>query len=191
MSLIVSRSLLQYTLDHPSSPGSKATGALNRSGAGGIGIKGLPLRPDLSKSLPKAGGAAASMDDFAESGRKLVKLGDMPAIDLAVETTGNGIGDLEAEDDDEPESMVVDPPAAVAQPVEEEEEEDPLDAFMSGVKEEVKKVNDEDRKRMVGVGKQVDANGEDGDDNEVEEARDIDELDATDLRPEDILACVH
>ena len=130
------------------------------------------------------------MDDFAESGRKLVKLGDMPAIDLALDTTANGIGDLEAEDDDEPEPMVVDAPTAV-QPVEEEEEEDPLDAFMSGVKEEVKKVNDEDRKRMVGDGRPVDLNGEDGDDNDAEETRDVDELDATDLRPEDILAYVH
>ncbi|KAF8605294.1 P-loop containing nucleoside triphosphate hydrolase protein [Ceratobasidium sp. AG-I] len=127
------------------------------------------------------------MDDFAESGRKLVKLGDMPAIDLAIDTTTNGIGDLEADDDDEPEPMVVEAPAPV-QVVEEEEEEDPLDAFMSGVKEEVKKVNDEDRKRMVGDGKQLDMNGEDGDDNEAEETRDVDELDATDLRPEDILA---
>ncbi|QRV72849.1 DEAD/DEAH box helicase [Ceratobasidium sp. AG-Ba] len=167
--------------------GVKVAGALNRSAGGGIGIKGLPLRPD-TKSLPKAGGAAASMDDFAESGRKLVKLGDMPAVDLAMDNTGAGIGEnLEAEDDDEPEPMAVDTPKAVAQPVE-EEEEDPLDAFMSGVKEEVKKVNAEDRKRMVGNGRPLNMNGEDGDEEEVEENRDVDELDATDLRPEDILA---
>jgi ATP-dependent RNA helicase DDX46/PRP5 len=130
------------------------------------------------------------MDDFAESGRKLVKLGDMPAIDLAPDNNGSGIGEnLEVDDDDEPETMSVDVPAA--QPVEEEEEEDPLDAFMSGVKEEVIKVNAEDRKRMVVGGKQLNANGEDGEEEEAEEGRDVDELDATDLRPEDILACVH
>ncbi|KAG9104727.1 pre-mRNA processing RNA-helicase [Ceratobasidium sp. 370] len=168
--------------------GTKLAGALNRSAGGGIGIKGLPLRPD-TKSLPKAGGAAASMDDFAESGRKLVKLGDMPAVDLAMDNNGAGIGEnLEAEDDDEPEPMAVDTPKVSAPAVEAEEEEDPLDAFMSGVKEEVKKVNAEDRKRMVGNGRQFNMNGEDGEEEEVEEGRDVDELDATDLRPEDILA---
>lgn len=126
------------------------------------------------------------MDDTMESSRKLVKLGDMPAVDLSMDSNANGIGEnLEAEDDDEPEPMAVDPPAKSAQPV--EEEEDPLDAFMNGVKEEVKKVNAEDRKRMAGAGEQFGLTTEDGDD-DAEDNRDIDELDATELRPEDILA---
>ncbi|CAE6486756.1 unnamed protein product [Rhizoctonia solani] len=163
--------------------GTKPAGALSRSG-GGIGIKGLPQRPDIGKSLSKA---ARSMDDTTESSRKLVKLGDMPAVDLTMDANANGIGEnLEAEDDDEPEPMQIDPPNP-NQPVEEEEEEDPLDAFMSGVKEEVKKVNAEDRKRMTGSGEQLGIAAEDAED-ELEETRDVDELDATELRPEDILA---
>ncbi|GAB1519707.1 pre-mRNA processing RNA-helicase [Rhizoctonia solani] len=162
--------------------GVRPTGALSRPG--GIGIKGLPQRPEAGKSLSKA---ARSMDDTTESNRKLVKLGDMPAVDLSMDTNANGIGEnLEAEDDDEPEPMQIDstnPTPAV----EEEEEEDPLDAFMSGVKEEVKKVNAEDRKRMAGNGEQLGITAEDAED-DVEETRDVDELDATELRPEDILA---
>ncbi|CAE6412008.1 unnamed protein product [Rhizoctonia solani] len=162
--------------------GVKPTGALSRSG-GGIGIKGLPQRPEAGKSLSKA---ARSMDDTTESSRKLVKLGDMPAVDLSMDVNANGIGEnLEAEDDDEPEPMQVDS-AKPTHPVE-EEEEDPLDAFMSGVKEEVKKVNAEDRKRMTGNGEQLGIIAEDAED-DVEETRDVDELDATELRPEDILA---
>jgi ATP-dependent RNA helicase DDX46/PRP5 len=129
------------------------------------------------------------MDDTTESSRKLVKLGDMPAVDLSMDVNANGIGEnLEAEDDDEPEPMQIDP-AKPAQTVEVEEEEDPLDAFMSGVKEEVKKVNAEDRKRMAGNGEQLGIIAEDAED-DMEETRDVDELDATELRPEDILACV-
>ncbi|KAJ1309065.1 hypothetical protein OPQ81_004744 [Rhizoctonia solani] len=161
--------------------GTKPSGALSRSG-GGIGIKGLPQRPDAGKSLSKA---ARSMDDTTESSRKLVKLGDMPAVDLTMDANANGIGEnLEAEDDDEPEPMQID--SKPTQPVE-EEEEDPLDAFMNGVKEEVKKVNAEDRKRMAGSGEQLGIIAEDAED-DLEETQDIDELDATELRPEDILA---
>ena len=72
--------------------------------------------------------------------------------------------------------------------MDEDYEIDPLEAFMSGVKEEVKKVNLEDMKKMkatAGLGVRLDER--DMDDGE-EEAPGPDELDATDLNPEDILA---
>lgn len=75
------------------------------------------------------------------------------------------------------------PPPAV---MEEDADIDPLDAFMSNVTEEVKKVNAADRVRM-GIATDMD---EDDDENEGETDRVVeeDELEKTDLRPEDILA---
>ncbi|KZO98003.1 P-loop containing nucleoside triphosphate hydrolase protein [Calocera viscosa TUFC12733] len=66
------------------------------------------------------------------------------------------------------------------------EDEDPLEAFMSGVKEEVKKVNAEDRKKF-GL-RMEDEQGEEEEENEEGGGAVEDELDATDLKPEDILA---
>ncbi|MBW0466447.1 hypothetical protein O181_006162 [Austropuccinia psidii MF-1] len=71
-----------------------------------------------------------------------------------------------------------------------EEEVDPLDAYMSGVTEEVSKVNASDRKKMsqLNQGKKV-AEEEDYDEEEDEQpASSGDEIDKTNLRPEDILA---
>lgn len=72
-----------------------------------------------------------------------------------------------------------------------EEEIDPLDAYMSGVTEEVTKVNDRDKKKMnqlASGGKK--ALEEDDDLNEEDEqpGGSEDEIDKTDLRPEDIIA---
>ena len=70
---------------------------------------------------------------------------------------------------------------------EDEDEVDPLDAFMSGVKEEVRKVNLEDMKKIKTGGRlRLDEQmvDEAGDEPELE----VDELDATELNPEDILA---
>ncbi|KAG9017333.1 pre-mRNA processing RNA-helicase [Tulasnella sp. JGI-2019a] len=164
---------------------AKPTGQLNRNNLTALGLKGLPIKPDV---LKKAKTAAAAMDDSVETARKLVKLGDMPAVDMTQVEGEAAVGEnLEAGDDDD------DDAAAAMQDVvmqnnamDEEEEEDPLDAFMTGVITEVKKVNAEDReKHGVDATMDIDGNDEAGDD--VPEAV-PDELDATNLRPEDILA---
>ncbi|RPD80986.1 P-loop containing nucleoside triphosphate hydrolase protein [Lentinus tigrinus ALCF2SS1-7] len=96
----------------------------------------------------------------------------------------SNIGDLEADDDDDNAAA----PAKAADTMDEDDEIDPLEAFMSGVKEEVKKVNLEDMKKLKangGLGVRLDERDvDDGD----EETPGPDELDATDLNPEDILA---
>ena len=75
--------------------------------------------------------------------------------------------------------------------VDEYDEVDPLDAFMTAVKEEVKKVNAEDLQKMVGINgrlrERLDDTNEAGAD-DAEEGVVEDELDATELNPEDILA---
>lgn len=147
------------------------------------------MKPEFS-----AAKGLASMDDSVETKRKLETLGDMPAVDMTVKDDA-AVGDLEVDDDDE-EANRMDQALKVkakdAMDVDEEEEIDPLDAFMSEVKEEVKKVNMEDMKKMVGTNgtqsrvrldeRMVD----DGMEDETEAV--VDEIDATELNPEDILA---
>lgn len=134
------------------------------------------------------------MDDSVETQRKLEKLEDMPAVDMTMGVEGEtSVGDLELDDDDE-EANRMDmaikkkAAAAAAMDVEDEDDVDPLDAFMSGVKEEVKKVNLEDMKKSTGsrLSQRMDQAEDEGD--EVVEAPGLDELDTTDLNPEDILA---
>lgn len=137
-----------------------------------------------------------TMDDSVETKRKLEKLEDMPAVDMTMGGEGEpSVGDLEVDDDDE-EANRMDlaikkaAAASAAMDVVEEDEADPLDAFMSGVKEEVKKVNLEDMKKAVSsngrLSRRMDQ-GDDEDDNVVE-GPGPDELDTTELNPEDILA---
>ncbi|KAA1466238.1 P-loop containing nucleoside triphosphate hydrolase protein [Dentipellis sp. KUC8613] len=134
------------------------------------------------------------MDDSVETKRKLEKLGDMPAVDMSMTDGEPNIGDLEGDDDeDEANKMAVDqekPEDAMA--VDEEDEVDPLDAYMSEVKQEVQKVNAEDMVKMVGANGRLrerlddrmnQDTGDDAGEGVVE-----DELDATELNPEDILA---
>jgi len=175
---------------------SKQAGSLNRSAFGGLGLKGLPVKPDLLKGSK----AAPSMDDSVETKRQLEMLGDMPAVDMTMADGEAGIGDLEVDDDDDEDANRIDAEAkAKAQAdakksmdVDDDDDVDPLDAFMAGVKNEVKKVNAEDLKKMVGSGRlpergddRMNEAGADDDDGEAEVE---DELDATDLNPEDILA---
>jgi ATP-dependent RNA helicase DDX46/PRP5 len=171
---------------------SKPAGSLNRAAFGGLGLKGLPLKPDLLKG-PKA---APSMDDSVETKRHLEMLGDMPAVDMTMADGEATIGDLEVDDDDDEDANRIDAEAKAkaqnAMDVEEDDDGDPLDAFMAGVKDEVKKVNAEDLKKMVGSGRlpeqrddRMNEAGADDDDGEVDAE---DELDTTDLNPEDILA---
>ena len=73
-----------------------------------------------------------------------------------------------------------------------DEEIDPLDAFMNEVKQEVKKVNEMDVKKMMedpNYRRRLEDRMNDDDDGPEEEVKVVtDELDATDLNPEDILA---
>lgn len=135
------------------------------------------------------------MDDSVETKRKLETLGDMPAVDMTMAEGEAGVGDLEVDDDDEEANRM---DQAIKTKVKDtmdvdEDDVDPLDAFMSGVKEEVKKVTLEDMKKMG------DAPGNRSrirlDERVAEEAMEdviepsaADELDTTDLNPEDILA---
>jgi ATP-dependent RNA helicase DDX46/PRP5 len=167
---------------------SKPPAAINRTALASLGLKGLPLKPGVVKTVAKektlVGGA---MDDYTESTRKLETLGDMPDVDLTMEEGGESVGEnLEAADDDDDvlekneAKMDVD-----------EEEEDPLDAFMSSVKKEVSMVNGTDSKKNASsrLGARVDDNVDDEPTNS--QAAPIDEIDATNLNPEDILACVY
>lgn len=142
------------------------------------------------------GGLAASLDDSVESSRKLTTLGDMPDIDMTMTEGANTVGDLEVDDDDEEANridQVLKDKAKEAMEVHEDDDLDPLDAFMSEVKEEVKKVNLEDMKKIVGAPagrsriRLDERMAEDGTDETAENIV-TDELDATDLNPEDILA---
>lgn len=87
------------------------------------------------------------------------------------------------------EAMVIDPPAA--EPVADGDEVDPLDAFMFGVADEVKKVNAVDRQKLkqkAGAGGAAKKIFEDDDDDEDVKAGSDEDMDS--MRPEDILACV-
>ncbi|KAH9045182.1 P-loop containing nucleoside triphosphate hydrolase protein [Lactarius pseudohatsudake] len=179
-----------------SSGASKPAGTLNRAAFGGLGLKGLPVKPDLLK----ANKAVSAMDDSVETKRQLEMLGDMPAVDMSMADGEVGIGDLEVDDDDDEDANRIDAEAKArakamiesSMVVDEYDEVDPLDAFMDNVKDEVKKVNAEDLKKMVGSGRlperQDDRMNEAGADDDDGEADAQDELDATDLNPEDILA---
>lgn len=151
------------------------------------------MKPD---ALTKASAAAAAMDDFAESGRKLVKLGEMPAIDLTVDIGAASIGEnLEVDEDDDEQNSGVNGPDVIMKSaeddvvVEEEEDEvDPLDAFMTDVVQEVKKVNAQDRAKMKGSSRMPIDGAQEGEEEEEEVAPATDDLDTTEMRPEDILA---
>jgi ATP-dependent RNA helicase DDX46/PRP5 len=175
---------------------SKPAGSLNRAAFGGLGLKGLPLKPDLLKGNT----AASSLDDSVETKRQLKMLGDMPAVDMTMADGEAAIGDLEVDDDDDEDANRIDAESKAkakanaqnSMVVDEDDDVDPLDAFMAGVKNEVKKVNAEDLKKMVGPGRlpergddRMNEAGADDDDGELGAE---DELDTTDLNPEDILA---
>ena len=119
----------------------------------------------------------------------------MPAVDMSMPDGGASVGENLEVDDDDDEANKLDEAnrarAKDAMDVDDEEEEDPLDAFMNGVKQEVKKVDEMDMKKMKedpSYRRRLEERiNEDGDVEEEPEAVE-DELDATDLNPEDILA---
>lgn len=158
-----------------------------------LGIKGLPPKPEFATTATVA--VAPSLDDDDRVKRKLETLGDMPAVDMTMTEGGAEVGDLEVDDDDDEANRMDQALRMKAKNSMEvdEEEVDPLDAFMSSVGEEVKKVNLEDMKKMI-VGPNgklrqglEDGFAEDGAE-ELVDSIPVDELDATELNPEDILA---
>ncbi|KAF9569353.1 P-loop containing nucleoside triphosphate hydrolase protein [Agrocybe pediades] len=173
----------------PAPVATKAGGQLNRSALNGLGLKGLPVKPEFASTTK-----AVALDDAVESKRKLETLGDMPAIDMTMAEDEAGVGDLEVDDDDEEANRMDQALKAKAKDAMEvdEEDEDPLDAFMSEVKKEVKKVNMEDMQKIgAAAGRsriRLDERMIDNDMDDDTEAPVPDELDATDLNPEDILA---
>ena len=123
------------------------------------------------------------MEDAVETKYQAIQLDDMPEVDMTMRDS-QAVGNLEADDDDEDadqlqESMDID-----------EDEVDPLDAFMTGVKEEVKKVNQEDIKKHGSNGSGR-ARLDDATNDEVDEVSGAPvegELDATNLNAEEIMA---
>lgn len=142
------------------------------------------LVKNAAKGKTLVGGA---MDDYTESTRKLETLGDMPDVDLTMHEGGESVGEnLEAADDDDD---VLEKPASKMD-IDEEEEEDPLDAFMSTVKQTVARVNGSDSRRNASsrLGARIDDTVDD--DTQEADNTQVDEIDATNLNPEDILAYV-
>ncbi|KAG1863409.1 P-loop containing nucleoside triphosphate hydrolase protein [Suillus tomentosus] len=176
----------------PTATSAKPGTSLNRAALTGLGLKGLPLKPEVLKVSK----GAAAMDDSDETKqRKLETLGEMPAVDMTMADGEASVGDLEVDDDDEEANRMDQAIKSKAADAMEEDEDavDPLDAFMSSVSVEVKKVDEEDLKKMIGV-KGISSKplaermGDDGEDEVMEAVVVEDELDTTDLNPEDILA---
>lgn len=188
----ISQHLIQ-SFPVPAVSTTKPTGQLNRAALSSLGLKGLPLKPDFAN--PASATLAASLDDAVETERKFEKLGDMPAIDMTMAEGEAAVGDLEVDDDDEEANRIDQALKTQAKDAMEfdDDDVDPLDAFMSGVKQEVTKVNLEDMKKIVGAPggrsriRLDERMVEDGMEDVVEPTV-ADELDATDLNPEDILA---
>ena len=143
-------------------------------------MKGLPLKSDVLK----AGKGLAAMDDSVETKRKLERL-DLPEVDMTMTDSQASVGDLEVDDDDEEGEKQT----KAADAMDEDDEIDPLEAFMSGVKEEVRKVDMADMKKMTTNGNgRVRLDDRMADDGVEEDEPTVDELDATELNPEEILA---
>ncbi|CEH16015.1 p-loop containing nucleoside triphosphate hydrolase protein [Ceraceosorus bombacis] len=135
------------------------------AGATSINTSGLKASAAVDLGAGKRG-AASVMDDMSEqpAKRDLKKL-NLPPIDpLLKPGAGGKVGagsDLEDEGDEEEEEAAEQSGGAAAMqidsrpPAAEDEEDDPLDAFMAGVKDEVKEVDAADQKRLgISGGKQ-------------------------------------
>jgi ATP-dependent RNA helicase DDX46/PRP5 len=151
----------------------------------------------------KASGLAG-LDDTTETTRKLETLGDLPAVDMSMpeadiaQESTEGVGENlevdDAETDAAANQMDIDRKEKAKDAMDEDEELDPLDAFMSEVQTKVKQVNADDEIKGVvpgsksGLAQRVD--GDEGDfvAENVEFDADGNEIEATDLNPEDILA---
>jgi ATP-dependent RNA helicase DDX46/PRP5 len=95
------------------------------------------------------------MDDSVKTKRKLKTLGDMSVVDMTMAEGEASVGDLEVDDNNDDEANRMDQALkSRAKHVDSMETDvgdiDPPDAFMTGFKEEVKKVNTEDMKKVIG-----------------------------------------
>ena len=95
---MVSHHLIRCPLAITATP-AKSAGQLNRAALGGLGLKGLPLKPDVMKAA-KLASVAAGLDDSVETKRKLEKM-DLPEVDMTMADGEAGVGDLEGGDDDD------------------------------------------------------------------------------------------
>ena len=149
---------------------------------GTLGLKGRGYKSELLKA-----DATVAMDDQTETKRKLETLGDMPEIDMTMADSQTSVGEnLEVDDDDdEANRMDVDQRAQVVN----DDDDDPLDAFMTNVKAEVRKVNAEDMIKIKGSTKSGLAQNFDGDDGDESDSAPMEnEFESTNLNPQDILA---
>lgn len=149
---MISHHLILCLLSFAAKPGmpSKPTDQPNRAALGGLGLKGLSLKPDFLKNAKAT--AAAAMDDSVETKRNLETLGDMPVVDMTMAEGEVSVGDLEVDDNEEANRMdqALTSQAKHVDSMEIDDEDiDLLDAFMTGVKEDVKKVNVEDMKKVI------------------------------------------
>lgn len=159
---------------------AKPPAAINRTALAGLGLKGLPVKPEFKKTA-----TPAAMDDYTESKRKLEKLEDMPAVDMTMHEGGESVGEnLEAADDDD--DVVLEKQSHKIEV--DEEDEDPLDAFMTGISDQVVRVNG-GAAGGARLGARVDDNPDD-EGSEDEQPRQTDEIDTAGLTTEEILACV-
>ncbi|KAH9998418.1 P-loop containing nucleoside triphosphate hydrolase protein [Russula vinacea] len=167
--------------------------------------KSAPQGSTPQARLLKGNKIVSSLDDSVETKRHLEVLGELPAVDMTMADGEAGIGDLEVDDDDEDANRIDAESKAKAQAkaqnamdVEEDDDVDPLDAFMDGVKDEVKKVNAEDLKKMVGSGRlpergddRMNEAGADDDDGELKRKTNILALAAKKARKKDLAAVDH
>jgi ATP-dependent RNA helicase DDX46/PRP5 len=121
----------------------------------------------------------------------------MPAVDMTMAEGEASVGDLEVDGDDEEANRMDQALKSQAKHVDsmetDDEEIDPLDPFMTGVEEDVKKVNAEVMKMVISSAGRSHIRldewmAEDGTEDTADAAGAADELDATDFNPEDILA---
>jgi ATP-dependent RNA helicase DDX46/PRP5 len=136
---------------------------------------GLPAKPSFNAFGKEEGGVKKEMYRPEEGGTK--DLGKQEASKAEAE-------------EDEDEDVAMAPPAGASNGAA-DEEDDPLDAFMSTVTNEVKKVDEADKAKGGGINvRRLAEQLQDESEGEGAEAEG-DELDKAGLRPEDILACVH
>ncbi|ETS60978.1 hypothetical protein PaG_04909 [Moesziomyces aphidis] len=186
-------------------PGTKKPEAASVTSAGPVaptsinatGLRTLSLRADPSK-VNAQNRSRSMMDDAAEpSGQKrMTRFDDLPPLDP---TVGNHAVGQNLADDDEADNAPGEPDAKAADDmvVDDEEEEDPLDAFMSTVKSQVARVNEDDRRKAASNGnaaasrdktKAVVLGQEESDAEDEASDTEVDELDRVGVATEDLLA---
>ncbi|PWZ03167.1 P-loop containing nucleoside triphosphate hydrolase protein [Testicularia cyperi] len=167
------------------------------------GLRGLSLRPDFQKAKAQS---ASMMEDALDQPikKQINRFDDLPPLDPAIPQNRTLLSENMDVDDNNHSGVHTGTGRQLSSRAshqdDDEEEEDPLDAFMTGVKSQVARVNEQDRKRGIAnkpsgshaiiLGQDMDdddkaTKGDGGDDDEVDE---IDELDRIGVATEDLLA---